>query len=134
MTYQTRRTIRRSLWGVVFILVGLAFLFDQMGMLHLGRWAMDWWRWWPLLVVVIGVANMLTPLRPKHVSNGLFMVLLGVWLFICQSEWHGFTYRTAWPLLIIGMGISVVFGAGVEHLWRNGRRDDADTPEGQGHA
>jgi hypothetical protein len=134
MMYQTRRAIRRGMWGIVFILAGLAFLFDQMGMIHLGHWAREWWRWWPLLPIVIGIANMVTPLRPKHVSNGLFMVILGIWFFVCQNEWHGLTYRTAWPLLIIAMGVSVVFGAAVEYLWRNARREDTDAPEGPDHA
>jgi Domain of unknown function (DUF5668) len=134
MTYQTRRAVRRGMWGIVFILVGLAFLLDQLRVIHLGAWALDWWRWWPAVVILIGIANMLTPLRPKHISNGLFMVMLGVWFFICQNEWHGFTFRTGWPLVIIGMGISVVFGAAVEHLWRNARKDDAGTPEGPNHA
>lgn len=134
MSYEMRRTIRRSLWGVLFIMVGLGFLLDQMEVIHLGNWTLVWWKWWPAGLILIGLVSMLTPLTPKHVSSGLFMILLGAWFFVCQSGWHGFTYRTGWPLLIVAMGFNVVIGAVLEHVWWGRRGESAGAPEGQGHA
>ncbi|MFI5372496.1 MAG: LiaI-LiaF-like domain-containing protein [Candidatus Eisenbacteria bacterium] len=134
MSYEMRRTIRRSLWGVLFILVGLGFLLDQMRVIHLRHWTLLWWRWWPATLILIGLGNMLVPLTPKHISSGLFMMLLGAWFFVCQSEWHGFTYRTGWPLLIVAMGVNVVIGAVLEHVWPRRRVESAGTREEQGHA
>jgi len=49
---EVRRATRRTA-SSIFILIGIAFLLDHLGIVAIG----NLWRFWPLLVVVAGVIN-----------------------------------------------------------------------------
>jgi len=48
--------------GSIFILIGLAFLLDHLGIIAIS----NLWRFWPLLVVVAGVINFRSPGNRCH--------------------------------------------------------------------
>lgn len=49
---ETRRDPGRLIWGVLLLLLGLVFLLNNFGY----GWWFGWGRWWPLILVALGVA------------------------------------------------------------------------------
>jgi hypothetical protein len=63
---------------------------------------------WPFIPIGIGVAKLLQP-GPKSRREGAFILFVGVWLLLNASNvWR---YRESWPILLVGWGISIAWGA-----------------------
>jgi len=89
--------------GAILVLVGLAFLLDHMG--YVSVYSL-WWRFWPLLVVLVGVLNFVS--RNRH--WGAFLMAAGVLLQLNQLGITHFGWRDFWPLMLIALGILVFWG------------------------
>jgi hypothetical protein len=99
------RNWRRLTWGVVLMLVGVAFLAERLGL------APDWslnYQWWPLLVAILGVARLIHPRSARAVGSGVLMLLMSAWFFIASNDWHGLTWNNSWPLALVAVGLSMV--------------------------
>ena len=90
--------------GAILVLVGLAFLLDHMG--YVSVYSL-WWRFWPLLVVLVGVLNFVS--RNRH--WGAFLMAAGVLLQLNQLGVTHFGWRDFWPLMLIALGILVLWGS-----------------------
>lgn len=101
--------------GLALILIGVLFLLDNLHLVHF-RLA---WEAWPLILVVFGVVRMID--APDR-SSGLWLVVIGLWLFINEMELWGFTYGDSWPLLVVAVGLSMV--------WKALRRNTAPPSDG----
>jgi predicted membrane protein len=89
--------------GAIIVLVGLAFLLDNMGIISIDRI----WRFWPMLVVLAGVLNFIYRHRPW----GTFLVLAGVLLQLNQLGKIRFGWAQFWPLMLIALGLLVLWGS-----------------------
>jgi len=95
--------------GLALMLLGVAFLFDQM----------DWWNvhlsrhFWPFFLLFFGVARMLAgPRRTRRgrvVRSGMWMIYIGMWGLISEYRVFGLDYDTSWPLLIVAAGLNMVW-------------------------
>jgi hypothetical protein len=47
--------------------------------------------------------------RPRTRRSGFWLLAVGAWGLISESEWFGFDYSTSWPLLIVALGINIVW-------------------------
>jgi hypothetical protein len=115
------RHVRRSatFWGIMLIVLGAAFLLAQFVP------AVSWWMLWPLVIVVAGVAQMVSPERDgswtvDRVFEGLGTVVLGAVLLGNTTgyvEWTVWlTFLSFWPVLLIALGVTIV-GRGVGQTW-----------------
>ncbi len=89
--------------GAIIVLVGLAFLLDNMGIISISYL----WRFWPMLVVLAGVLNFIYRHRPW----GTFLVLAGVLLQLNQLGKIHFGWAQFWPLMLIALGLLVLWGS-----------------------
>lgn len=105
--------------GVVLIVLGAALLSAQF------LPGASWGLLWPLIIVVVGIGQMVTPGWGDErgiirVFDGFGTVLIGlVFLgntmgYIAWSVW--FVLLTLWPVLVIALGISFI-GKGVGQQW-----------------
>lgn len=119
-----RRHAGRSatFWGIMLIVLGAAFLAAQF------MPGMSWWMAWPLIFVVAGFAQMVTPRYDgswtvQRVFDGLGTVLFSLVLlgnttgYISWGVW--WTLLTLWPVLLIALGVSII-GSGVGAEWVRG--------------
>ena len=90
--------------GLALILIGVIFLLDELRIVDF-RLAFDAW---PLFIVIFGLARMIDS---RDRSSGLWLVAIGLWLFVNEWELWGLTYGDSWPLLVVVFGISMVFKA-----------------------
>ena len=92
----------RLAWGMIFLTVGLVFWLDQQGRVD----AREYLEWWPLALVLIGVAHV----PQRRWISALAWIVFGV-LFMPQLGLSHSVIRTAlgvWPLLISLGGLSLV--------------------------
>lgn len=104
----------RVAWGSVLLLMGLAFLLDNLDVLSLG----SIWDHWPLILVAIGIGRMLAPGTSRDCGGGLWWVFIGCWLYVSVQHLWGLNFGTSWPILLIGVGVSMVWNS----LRRGGTR------------
>ena len=62
--------------GSIFILIGIAFLLDHLGYISIG----NPWRFWPMILVLMGVGNFMSQRR----AWGVFLMFAGVVLQLNQ--------------------------------------------------
>jgi len=96
--------MRRYGPGILLIILGVGFFFD-----HLGIWKLNptIWRWWPLAIVVLGVAYLLFSWSSR-VAAGV-MTLIGGFLLARQlSLLPGAVIPTFWPVMMILSGLWVL--------------------------
>ena len=92
------------LWGLVVVAIGITVLLNQLGYVDIGRI----WRYWPLLLVILGVTRVVGYPSERELWNGFWMVLVGLWLFAVFEGLFGLTFGNSWPIFIIAAGVQMV--------------------------
>jgi hypothetical protein len=98
-------TRNRTTLGLVLIIVGLILALDSAGVLRTDGLG----RWWPLLLVGVGVVKVRQPREDGQRAAGVAFLMLGS-LFLFTSI---LAVRSAWPLLMVGFGAFLLW-QGVE--------------------
>jgi predicted membrane protein len=91
-------------WGGVVLFVGVVLLLDHMGVIS----AAGLWRFWPMILVLAGIVNILDECRRIW---GVCLLLAGVLLELGQFGFVHVTWALLWPILIIGVGLSLMWGS-----------------------
>ncbi len=106
-------TRSQLLLGVVLIALGVLLLADQLG--YVSTWVVLA-RWWPVVLIVAGLAQILT--RPRNVVGAIVLVAIGG---VLLAWTHGVVTSLAilWPVLLIALGGWLLLRPGVR------RRDDS---------
>jgi predicted membrane protein len=89
--------------GGIFILIGLAFLLDHLGVISIG----SLWRFWPLLIVFAGVMNFLSQRR----AWGVLLIFAGVILELNELGITHFGWAAFWPMMLIALGLFIMWGS-----------------------
>ncbi len=97
------RNMKRVVWGIFLIALGAMFLLERFGVI--GD-PLDG-NWWPAIFVVLAINHVIE----RRIGSALMFASLGAWFFICELHWQGFTYGNSWPLLLVGIGASIVLKA-----------------------
>jgi hypothetical protein len=93
------------LWGLVLVVIGLLFLASNLGTLPEINVA----RLWPLVLVFIGIAKMISPDEGDSPWGGLvFLFMAGIFL---AHNYHVLRLKDSWPLFIVVAGLSVLLSA-----------------------
>ena len=96
--------------GLILIGVGSVFMLKQWGYLDTD-WFEGHFRWWHLFLLVVGgsgVAEILTARNLHQVGKGIYLIVLGFWLFACFDHLWGWTFANSWPVILIALGLNVV--------------------------
>lgn len=101
-------------WGVVLVLVGAFFLAKRMDLLDL---AMAW-QYWPLAIALVGLVEIICATATRHVVSGCINIVIGCWLYAVIENLWGWTFSTTWPVLLIGIGASMLIGSLVDSVKR----------------
>ena len=112
---QARRAARRAdrgatsqvLMGVLVIAIGLLFLLDNLDIIDVH----DALAFWPLVFIFAGVAKLLDTTSPNGYLVGLAGIGIGVTMILHRLGIIYFSWRAAWPLVLIAVGALVVYRA-----------------------
>lgn len=92
------------LFGGMVVVFGLLML---LGNLNIVRFD-DLWRFWPVVVIVLGVAKVLQARSPGGYIIGGIAALVGSLILLDNLDIVRFNFELIWPILIIGFGISML--------------------------
>jgi hypothetical protein len=94
----------RIVAGVILIALGVAFTLDNMDLIDMS----SVWQFWPLILVALGLGKLMTTPPPGRPREGWWLLFIGLWLLITELHVFGLWYHNSWPILIIGVGISML--------------------------
>ncbi|TKB98768.1 LiaF transmembrane domain-containing protein [Pedobacter cryophilus] len=89
--------------GIAILTVGLVLLAKELG-LNFPSWVLSW----PMLLIVIGIAN---GFKHQFKNSGwLIMTLVGSVFLVERIEPDLSVFQYTWPLILIGLGLWFLFG------------------------
>lgn len=93
--------------GAIIVLVGLALLLDNMGIVRFH----DLWQYWPVLLIVYGVSRILTCQAVASLVWGGAVALIGALILLDNLDIITFNFDFIWPLAIIAFGLTMLVKA-----------------------
>lgn len=91
----------RILLGSMLVVLGLVFIMRNVGLIE----HVPLHRFWPLILIFIGLGKLLQAETGKERWDGLWLLLLGMWFQCVTLHLYDMTYRNSWPLLLIIWGV-----------------------------
>lgn len=112
------RDIRR---GAVLLAIGAWLLLGT-----LGDPARDYGRSWPVLLVFLGIAFLLTPVGDGGRRPGPSLIVIGALCWIAVEGAWGLDWHSVWPLFLVLAGAGLVWRAIEEQRRQAKTEDDGD--------
>jgi hypothetical protein len=82
----------------------------------------DVWRFWPVLLIAVGIINEADALgRRTRDESGFVLIAVGVWLLAGSQRFLGLNYATALPIGIAVFGTGLIVHAMLEGTKENDR-------------
>jgi hypothetical protein len=102
----TQRRLHSQLGAGIFLLIiGIILLLDNFNILDVG----SVWKFWPAIIIAIGLWKLLDAQVAREYQKAFSMLFIGSWLFISELHIFGLSYGNSWPILLIGIGISMLW-------------------------
>ncbi|MET0322913.1 MAG: DUF5668 domain-containing protein [Duganella sp.] len=118
MNVETAYNWRKQLaWGLAFIAVGGAVLLERAGMIDLDIHGRDLWRYWPWLLVISGVTQMVPPTTPAYVISGAWSIFFAGWWYVSFNHVWGWGFGDTWPALIVACGVGMLLRPLLENIF-----------------
>src|SRR5262249_41212758 len=95
------------IFGGLIVLVGIALLLDNMGILRF----YDVWSFWPVILIAIGLARVLEASSNAAYLWGGTLAGIGALLLLNNLHFIRFDFSMIWPLALIGFGLSLFWRA-----------------------
>ena len=111
------RLTPRLILGLFALLAGSLLILDNMGVLL----AWDYLRFWPALLILVGLIKMTQPGSGR--VFGLLLALVGAWLLADVLDVAEFDFDYIWPVILVIGGLNLL----VSEVFRRSRR--AGPPE-----
>jgi hypothetical protein len=92
------------LFGGIIIAIGTIWLLDNLGIVH----AHEVWRYWPAILVVVGLIRVLHARSPGGILWGTLVAGVGTLILLDHLEVFYFDWHRYWPLLVIGWGVLIL--------------------------
>lgn len=97
----------RLLLGLGIIALGFLFTLDKLDIVEVR----DYWSWWPVILIAIGVARIVEPSPRSGRTGGVVLLVIGGWLLASNLELVEWRLWDFWPLLLVVIGGSMVWRA-----------------------
>ncbi|MCA1856404.1 DUF5668 domain-containing protein [Massilia oculi] len=98
------RSRKQAVWGILMIVIGTVILLDRLDYIDAGAY----WRYTPLLLVIVGINQAIGSPAVREFGNGLWTIFIGLWLFACFTHLFGLNFRNSWPLFLLAWGVKLL--------------------------
>lgn len=102
---QGNRSLSRFVFGLGLLVIGVVVLLDNLHVIE-GR---DYFRYWPVLLIVWGLAKLADPRRPGGRFFGFIILGTGVVLLLENLGTIAWNVWDLWPLILVLIGLSMVW-------------------------
>jgi len=109
--------------GFYLILIGVLVFASNLG-IEVPHGA---WNYWPFLLIAGGGMRMIFS---RSFGDGLWLMLAGLYCWVCTWNLWGLTWSTAWPIFLVAGGLSMVLEPWFGDGRRNGRKDGPGSIDG----
>jgi hypothetical protein len=99
----TLRPTPQLAFGLIVILLGILFTLDNLDLIR----AREYIRYWPALLLVLGVYRLVEPGDPPNYIPGLLFSLIGGVLLLNTLHFH-LSIGSYWPLLLVLVGLGII--------------------------
>jgi hypothetical protein len=96
--------------GIALLLVGILSFTDYLDLVDMRHV----WRYWPLLLIFIGVSSEVDALSQRQSSGGYIVAAIGVWFLAANQHLFGLSHHSAMPLGIAVVGLGMILHAIVD--------------------
>jgi hypothetical protein len=101
------RATGRLVGGGILLGLGVLFLLDNFGIVDAG----DFFRYWPLILLGLGVTRLIAPGRAEDRVGGIVLTLLGAAFLLRAQHVPWFRLRTIWPVVLVVLGGGLIWQA-----------------------
>jgi predicted membrane protein len=104
---ESKRSLRvapQIVLGIIIIMVGVLFMLDHMGVLY----ASDYLCYWPVLIILYGLARIAQPWGVHGRFGGFVWLLVGIALLIDTLGFMGLRFKDFWPVLLVLFGFLLI--------------------------
>lgn len=103
--YQWRK---QRIWGLLLVVVGVAILLGRAGYLDFDiKWT-RLWRYWPWLLVISGITQIVSPTTPQYLLSGLGSIFIAAWWYVSFNHVWGWGFGDTWPALLVACGVGML--------------------------
>ncbi|HEU5182248.1 MAG TPA: DUF5668 domain-containing protein [Candidatus Polarisedimenticolia bacterium] len=100
------RNAARLFAGLVILCLGALALLNNFDVIHVA----NIWRFWPLVLIAVGMAKMLRPQGTPGRFAGVVFAIVGLWLLLQNiGVWH-YSLWNLWPILVVLVGVRLIWG------------------------
>jgi predicted membrane protein len=102
-----RHNFGKLVFGLAVLAIGAIFLLSNLNVID----SANYLRWWPLLLVAYGLAKLLQPRPARGRMFGFLVAVLGTLILLKDFGKIHFSIWGLWPLALILLGLSIIWGA-----------------------
>jgi hypothetical protein len=99
---------RQLIWGLLLVVVGCAILLGRAGYLDFDIQWTRLWRYWPWLLVISGITQIIPPTTPRYLLSGLGSIFFAGWWYVSFNRVWGWGFGDTWPALIVACGLGML--------------------------
>jgi predicted membrane protein len=107
-------------WGAMIFLIGVAFLLDHLGLIHIG----SIFSFWPMILICFGIGHLFTR---SNRAWGLILIAVGMVFLLNNLGIMHMGIGDLWPVAIIVAGLFLMWAALKPSIVARGSADTADT-------
>ena len=93
------------LWGLIFIVIGLIFGLNALGITNINVFFDGWWTLFIIVPCLIGI------FKEKEKTGSIIGVLIGLALLLCAQDILSFdiVWKLLLPVILVLIGLSFIF-------------------------
>jgi hypothetical protein len=119
-TGESRIAISKLVFGIFLVVGGVAAFLGSIDVWHVHHIA----RFWPLILIAIGVANEIEAIRDRRGDGGYILIAIGVWMLVGSLHLFDLSFGEAMPIGIAIAGLGIVFHALFDRPSTKGKEND----------
>ena len=120
-TFYPGKSIGTAIFGLGILLGGVLLTLGNLDVLEVG----DYWRFWPVLLIGLGLSHLVNRGDSRKVGWGIFWILAGGILLLDKLGYIAFDVWDLWPVALVFAGGNLLWSS--LRTRRTGRPDhDAD--------
>jgi hypothetical protein len=99
-----KRTSTGLVPGLIVAGMGVLFLLNNLHIIYIH----DWWRFWPVILIAMGLTRLVDSPRPNERAGGAVMLIVGVVFLATNLRLVPWPVWEFWPLILIGAGVAMI--------------------------